>query len=279
MSVISHVDRSKLYPDDDHHGTIYRHMIDGRTIFQYLLFIEPILRRNNPESICFIEPQQNLDGELGESLSFFVLCGGSPPLPHGLEGRQLASLPICGDEVFRAEVRAAVHLLDQVGLSFFLDLGISRIVSAGKEPLLDFDAVFEPGVCATRVLAGNLLRDAALGLFKAWSRAEDGTSACLSKPPADLDVNLLGPIFATSVYIEWLLRCGECEYAANVKRELKAVYFGDASIEAVLDLGTGCPLTRELVAYWLPLWNRAAIIFDSPFDTMSSLTSTRPEAV
>lgn len=263
-SSVAHVDPSRLYGDKTE-SHLYARMIDGRTIFQYLHFIEPLLRSANPQSSRL--PEGVSESRHGQA--FFMLARQSTD-PERTISRRLSSIPI---EDARASVldrvRLAAYAIDELGLGFFLDLGIASIAIGRERPTTHYEAALPADSEDPTEDALALLRAAATNMVELWSRAETAQGRAF-EPCTHISPKVLRELFADSVCIEFHRRRSHANLRI-LEDQLRQRHFGNHRIEAMLDSVPGLELTRELVAYWIPLWNRAAVIFDSPFDTMNTL--------
>lgn len=264
-SVVSHVKLGDLVCTDNW-SQPYARMIDGRTIFQYLLFIEPKLRsafKSNKRNAY----TRTASGTLEYQTTFYT----SVRVPNGKEktisSNRLFPIPVIGNSAVVRKVSAAVELIDGVGLGFFLDFGLSEIVLVNNSSR-------DPDV---ETIAESILGAAANSFLILWVNAENksysGTNS--SEPARECE-----GIFRDCILIEFRRRLGKKSDYLEALENLKNSFFPNHLAYAqTIDSLTDLPLTRELIAYWFPLWNRAAIIFDSPFDTMNNLdqlTTDRP---
>lgn len=269
-SVVAHVSRTRLYAAHSDEDELYARMIDGRTIHQYILFIEPILRAANPLRVRDVLPVLGADQFAATPQRFFVLA--DPPTDNQpcLRDGRFVPVPIqrqTGDRSELDRIAAAIALIDEVCMGFFIDLGARFVVLDTRRHQVGWvqgeDVVVQDALL--------LLEQAARGFITLWARAEHGPAAALEAYPSVVLTPDLQEIFSASVLAEFLVRLGRHTAAALASDDLRQRHFSIYSMETVLNRFPAFALTSELVAYWLPLWNRAAVIFDSPFDTMSEL--------
>lgn len=269
-SVVAHVSRTRLYARHTDEDELYARMIDGRTIHQYILFVEPILRAANPHRVRDVLPHSATEQFATTPQRFFILAEPATDGEPCLRDHRLVPIPIRlqGEDISELDrIEAAMGLLDEACMGFFIDLG-SRFVELNTTPD-EVGWVQREAVAVQDALF--LLNQAARSFVDLWARAEHGSAADLDAHDGVLLTPDLQEIFSGSVVVEFLVRCGRHSAAALAADDLRQRHFGTHSIEAVLNRSRVFALSSELVAYWLPLWNRAAVIFDSPFDTMSEL--------
>ncbi|MGK9230878.1 hypothetical protein KXS07_02495 [Inquilinus limosus] len=271
QSPLAHVDRARLFATGSREPELYARMIDGRTIFQYLIFVEPVLRSANPERTREIYP--SAASGLSCPQDFFVLAREVDKPCATLTGSRLVPLPLI-DVTSEQSVRLkdAIEIVDTSGLGFFVDFGVSHVTTSVDATLDNFAAVVNADGASALNIAVSILKQAAQNLFEIWARAEDGNSATIESSDARLPLLPFQDIFARSVVVEFLRRIDRNEDALRWCNQLEEAYFRLNSPDKFIDeKNTQFHLTYELISYWLPLWNRAAVIFNSPFDTMSSL--------
>ncbi|MDO5656750.1 MAG: hypothetical protein Q4G36_00235 [Paracoccus sp. (in: a-proteobacteria)] len=252
--VVDHVDSVALFERDMSDTGPYRYMIDGRTVYQHVLFIEPRLLAANPAARrpatidgsgtpALLPPKlEDLLGARQPVLSVvdevFATCGIDPEGPHRVGPRLRAS-----------------------GLDVLVGIALPPF-----EAKQDEDATADDEVRA-------LVR-VAQGILILWLRAEGPDCAAFSTPlsPQALDfLDARADVFAASLLAEFAARVPHIIDRDQVLEGIRDTYVGEHSLMDVFGAGTSFPLCDELVAYWLPLWNRAAVIFNSPFDLMSDL--------
>ena len=78
-------------------------------------------------------------------------------------------------------------------------------------------------------------------------------------------------MFARSLLAEFAARIPQIVDRRHLLEGLTDSHVGERSLMDVFGTGTGFPLCDELVADWLSLWIRVAVIFNSPFNLMSAL--------
>lgn len=251
LPVVSHVDPAVLLGPPQSESQAYRRMIDGRTAYQQILFVEPRLLACNPPS------RTDASGA-----PVFV-----PPSSARLRGDYVPVLPVTTAQLDRLMQKQPPgrdddrDALQDTGLSSF-----PKLVCANPEATLS-QAQDIPQ-------AARLLATLSFDLLVLWVRAETRDAACFDHPlptSARHFLDARGDVFAASVLAEFCTRLGRDEAAARIAAEIEAVHVADTTLAHAFGTGTDFPLCRELIAYWLPLWNRHNVIFNSPFDLMSNL--------
>ena len=113
----------------------------------------------------------------------------------------------------------------------------------------------------------------AQGLLALWLGAEDPDWTDFSMPLSPWARSFLAAradVFAGSLLAEFAARIPQIVDRQHLLEGLMDSHVGERSLMDVFGTETDFPLYDELVAYWLPLWNRAVVIFNSPFDQMSA---------
>jgi len=255
LPVVSHVDPAVLLGPVQSKTSAYSRMVDGRTAYQQILFVEPRLLQNNPD-------HAKSKGNRTRAASVFV-----PPLSAQLRGNYAPKLPVTEAQLGLLNARELTHgiraegIMQETGLSLFLKLASSEF----SEPVVHAMDARE---------AARVLTQVAFDLLVLWVRAETHDAAIFSRPlPATARrfLEQRGDVFAASVLAEFCARLGLEEAATRTAANIKKVYVGSATLHQTFGTGSDFPLCRELIAYWLPLWNRHCVIFNSPFDLMSDL--------
>ncbi len=253
--VVNHVDSVVLFESDMRQAGPYRYMIDGRTVYQHVLFIEPRLLAANPAA----RRPATSNGSCAPALL-------TPKLGDLLGGTSRPVLPVVDEVVVARGIdpegphRVGPRLRTS-GLDVLVSLALPPV-----EATPDEDATADDEVRA-------LVR-AAQGLLVLWQRAEGPDCADFSMPlsPRARDfLDARADVFAASLLAEFAARVPHIVDRQLLLEGLLNIYVGERSLRDVFGTGTGFPLCDELIAYWLPLWNRAAVIFNSPFDLMSDL--------
>ena len=277
-SVIGHVDKTRLVSRCEFESRIYRHMIDGRTIFQYILFIEPVLRQKNPSLVHKVASRNKGVKFSNLEQDFFLISKPAKKESLAISKNRLVSIPVylqLEQEGVFGSIESSVSMIDQHDLGFFVDLGISRffiVMGDGQEQFGDpFDVNLDVTDISPLPFAVEILRQSARNFLSLWAQAESQFPVLGDDRFKWELLDDMRGIFAESVVVEFLTRMGKFRQADQCVSALRDKHFGTRDILDVLDYDQEFPLTRELVAYWLPLWNRAAVIFDSPFDFATEL--------
>jgi hypothetical protein len=256
-SAVGHVPLEEIFTADREATVLYARMLDGRTIYQHILFVEPRLRAANP-SLCSVLPSS--DSLHAESVVAFS-CPVRRELVSSFYPRMTITRAILkreGSSLDIAEPLRGGTWLEDTGFLLFAQLAVPEIAD----------------VTTSRADAMRALSVAALHLLWLWARAETRYGADLDAPLPPSARRFLeshADVFVASILIEFLRRSSLLTEAETARMELgEALGFGALLVSRVAE-GEEYPLSHELVAYWLPLWNRSAVIFSSPFDPMSEL--------
>lgn len=264
--VLSHVDYNRLSKLDSNEPNLYCRMIDGRTMYQYLLFIEPALRRAHPDQVatCAVT---GFDGDSAEVAFFCPRYRFSVLEPT--KRHRCSDVGMGHDDArIRDRVDSAIRLLYDVGLQYFLDIGLGTVACPDKRTL--WIATFTRPYASVCPDAIDLLKHGARLLLSDWINAEElaYTAGQPRQAPSQAE---LAELFAHAVAHEFHRRLGDTSRGAAERAALDAILDSHGGAEAVIGSLAERPLTGELLAYWLPIWNRAAVIFESPFDTATDL--------
>jgi hypothetical protein len=252
--VVDHVDPAILFDVSMGDSSPYRYMIDGRTVYQHVLFIEPRLLAANPTAR---RPAAS-DGSRAPALL--------TPTLEELVGPAQTVLPVveaviaaCGIDS-KGPHRVGPRLRAS-GLDIFAGFALPTLEATQDEGATAADEV-------------RALIRVAQGLLVLWLRAEIPGCANFSTPLAPRARDFLdarADVFAASLLAEFAARVPHDVDRQLLLEVLLDTHVGERSLRDVFGTGTGFPLCDELVAYWLPSWNRASVIFNSPFDLMSEL--------
>jgi hypothetical protein len=251
-------------------------MIDGRTIHQFLQFVEPLLVEAGtlPTSSGY----RHLEGYTEDSISVPYVIGGK-----SLDSAQQHVIRIRADK-FYAELLCNIkrHLKTELlnlaayGMSFMSEFGLDCITieHSTRQELMLGEVSIDPQL-ASDMDSHGLLRLSATNVFSKFVLAEEYASNQIGFAP-NQGIDILRTLFAEAVCFELdrrMLRKGICLNQSCVGRsnlpEPRPFYELLQSIE-------GHFLVCELAGYWYPGWARSKLIFDSPFDTASDLRSVYP---
>ncbi len=304
MAVVDHVDVALLLSGaSDELDASHARLIDGRAIFQYLLFIEPRLTSIVPSidgdaveldgtavrQACTSRSLKEAAARLatqGAKLCRIPLSQRVAELSHAPEVFVVCSLANSCRETSDVSLAVAysrgLALLERVGLGFFVELGLGTVMLhpdgsplvAGQVGNLPFTALIDR--TEPRASADVLIRRGAEEFLWQWLAVENSLDPNSSNLRDQEDLQELSQLFSY---------CVACE----LRRRLPDV-FGDASRAALSEsealkerLPTmlnwlagyaSSPLSQELFACWYPGWKRRLFIFNSPFDFMSDLPSS-----
>lgn len=237
-------------------NSVYAKMIDGRTIFQYFQLIEPILIERHPYST---RPGNGASNGRAIAGSFdprrlTESCGYERPLisrPSGIK------LPIPGSGLELGTVIQSLDLLDRVGLSYFVDLGLkkpSELTIAG------------PSTSTSAIkVARQLVEVSAHNFFDLVCEGEliaMGKEADASNQRTDL-LNL-AQVFTWSVANEFDRRVG-----AQSKTPGPTI----SELQKRLDNAPMLPVAFEMVCYWYPGWERSSFLVESALDMAPNYNS------
>lgn len=260
-SVVAHVAPEDLHAVDRDASVRYARMIDGRTVYQHLLFVEPRLRAANPNLCTELLTSGTPDAGPVRGLACPVRRDAVSAFEPFMSNTR-AILARQGTALDSAEPLRSDPRLTETGLVLLAQLALpDALAAAANAPVTRADAMRTLGV-------------AALQLLWLWARAETRSGADLEAPlpPSAREfLESFADVFVASVLIEFLVRSPAPALAENARADLADALGGGAALEDLIGEGDWFPLSRELVAYWLPLWNRSAVIFSSPFDLMSEL--------
>jgi hypothetical protein len=183
----------------------------------------------------------------------------------------LSGLPFGSAELdsLRRRVSAAEQRLREVGLHFFVELGLGAIVGTLSSGV----ACTVPGVGSFVLDATSpvesLLASAARSFLALVIEAETSRMGGLGALGTANCLGLLD-LFGWSVVHEYRIRTGSCSVKEG---EAEVLALGERLL-AWMDRGPSCRLALELVCCWYPGWHRALFIRDSPFEQPSPLDPT-----
>lgn len=228
---------------------VYAKMIDGRTIFQYFQLIEPVLSERHPYAV---RPG------IGASDGRAIAGSFDPRRLKGTYGAAEAlvsrpsgiTMPITGLGYGNVVVNEALALLDRIGLSFFVDLGLNSPLGLDIASSIDSNSSIE--------VARRIVEVSAQDFFDLVCEAELVAMAREADLPK-LQLSLLGlaRVFAWSVAREFDRRCG----AALTTSAHPIGEFRDYINSAPL-----LPVALEMSCYWYPAWERSAFLLESALD-------------